>query len=112
MENRYSIRHSLDQLPKITSTVLLVLPDKLEIESQLVDISCQGLKLSIPPTPFPLAIPRKAETAEVVFHASRLCLTCRCIYSAYNPDGSIFLGLHVFDLHQQGLLSKLLEECS
>jgi hypothetical protein len=110
MENRSSTRYILDQLPWIISTVLLILPDKLEIESQLVDISSQGLKLSIPPTPLPLAIPRKSETAEVVLHASRLRLTCRCIYSAYNPDGSIFMGLHVFDPHQRGLLHKLLEE--
>jgi hypothetical protein len=109
MENRLLTRYSLDQLPKIIPTVLLVLPDKLEVESQLVDISSQGMKLSIPPTPFPLAIPRKAETVEVVLHASRLRLTCRCIYSAYNPDGSIIMGLHVFDPHQQGLLRKILE---
>jgi hypothetical protein len=110
MENRIFTRHILDQLPWTISTVLLILPDKLEIESQLVDISSQGLKLSIPPTPLPLAIPRKSETAEVVLHASRLRLTCRPIYSAYNPDGSIFMGLHVFDPHQRDLLRKLLED--
>jgi hypothetical protein len=110
METRLLTRYSPEQVPKIIPTVLLVLPDKQEIESQLVDISSQGLKLSIPPTPFPLAIPRKAETAEVVLHASRLRLTCRCIYSAYNPDGSIFMGLHVIDPHQRGLLHNLLEE--
>lgn len=110
MEIRLFNRHSLDQLPGIARTVLLVLPDKLEIESQLVDISSQGLKLSIPPTPFPLTIPRKAETAEVVFQNPRLRLTCRCIYSAYNPDGSMFMGMHVFDPHQQGLLRAFLEE--
>jgi hypothetical protein len=92
------------------SSLSRLLPDKLEIESQLVDISSQGLKLSIPPTPLPLAIPRKAETAEVVLHASRLRLTCRCIYSAHNPDGSMFMGMHVFDPHQQDLLRGLLEE--
>ena len=111
MERRLSTRYSSDQLPEAISTVLLVLPDKLEIESQLVDISAQGLKLSIPPTPYHLAIPRKAETAEVVFHPTRLRLTCRCIYSAYNPDGSMLMGLHVFDPDQQDLLRGLLEEC-
>jgi hypothetical protein len=111
MENRFFTRHSLDQLPGTISTVLLILPDKFVIESQLVDISSHGLKLSIPPTPIPLAIPRKAETADVVLHASRLRLTCRCIYSAYNPDGSMLMGMHVFDPHQQGLLRGLLEEC-
>jgi hypothetical protein len=111
MENRFSIRYNLDQLPETISTVLLVLPDKSEIESQVVDISSQGLKLSIPPTPFSLAIPRKAETAEVIFQISRLSLTCRCIYSAYNPDGSMHMGMHVFDPHQQILLRSLLEEC-
>ena len=111
MERRLSTRYNSDQLPETISTVLLVLPDRLESESQLVDISVQGLKLSIPPTPYPLAIPRKAETAEVVFLASRLRLTCRCIYSAYNPDGSMLMGLHVFEPHQQDLLRGLLEEC-
>ena len=111
MEKRLLTRYSLDQFPKIITTALLVLPDKQEIESQLVDISSQGLKLSIPPTPFPLAIPRKAETAEVVLQGSRLRLTCRCIYSAYNPDGSMLMGMHVFDPHQQDLLRSLLEEC-
>ena len=110
MERRLSARYSLDQLPGTNPTVLLVLPDKLEIESQLVDISAQGMKLSIPPTPYPLAIPRKAETVEVIFQASRLRLTCRCIYSAYNPDGSMLMGLHVFDPHQQDLLRALLDE--
>ncbi len=111
MENRFFTRHSLDQIPGTITTVLLVLPGKLEIESQLVDISSQGLKLSIPPTPFPLPIPRNTETADVVFQASRLRLTCRCIYSAYNPDGSVLVGMHVFDPHHQGLLRRLLEEC-
>ena len=111
MENRFSTRYSRDQLPETIFTVLLVLPDKLQIESQLVDISGQGLKLSIPPTPHPLSIPRKAETAEVIFQASHLRLTCRCIYSAYNPDGSMLMGLHVFDPHQQGQLRAFLEEC-
>jgi hypothetical protein len=111
MENRLFIRYSIDQFPETISTVLLVLPDKVEIESHVVDISVQGLKLSIPPTPFPLSIPRKAETAEVVFQAPNLRLTCRCIYSTYNPDGSMFMGLHVFDPQQQALLRTLLEEC-
>lgn len=111
MENRFVARHSLDQLPEtIISAVLLVLPNKQEIEARLVDISSQGLKLSIPPTPVPLAIPRKVETVEVVLQNSCLRLTCRCIYSTYNPDGSMFLGMHVFDPHQQDLLRGLLEE--
>jgi hypothetical protein len=111
MENRLLNRYSLDEFPKIIPTVLLILPDKQEIESQLVDINSHGLKLSIPPTPLPLSIPRKAETAEVVLQGSRLRLTCRCIYSTYNPDGSMFMGMHVFDPHQQDLLRAFLEEC-
>jgi len=110
MGNRFSIRYSAEQLPETILTVLLVLPDKFEIESQVVDISSQGLKLSIPPMPFPLAIPRKAETAEVIFPDPHLRFTCRCIYSAYNPDGSMFMGMHVYDPHQQGQLRGLLEE--
>jgi|GEM_PF-1121994 len=110
METRLAIRHTSEQLPDAMSRVLLVLPDRFEVESHLVDISSLGLKISIPPTPLPLAIPRKAETVEVVLHASQLRLTCRCIYSAYNPDGSILLGMHVFDPHQQELVRGLLEE--
>jgi hypothetical protein len=110
MENRFVTRHNSEQLPDAMSTVLLVLPDRFEVESRLVDVSSQGLQLSIPPHPVPLAIPRKAETVEVIFHASRFRLTCRCIYSAYNPDGSICMGMHVFDPHQQDLLHSFLDE--
>lgn len=110
MEIRLVPRHSSDQLPDSLSTVLLVLPDGFEIEAELADISSQGMKLSIPPTPVPLAIPRKTETVEVVFRASRLRVTCRCIYSSYNPDGSISLGMYVFDPQQQDQLRALLAE--
>ncbi|WP_168205839.1 PilZ domain-containing protein [Geobacter sp. FeAm09] len=110
MESRLVPRHSSDLLPDSLSTVLLVLPDRFEIETQLVDISSQGMKLSIPPTAVPLAIPRKAETVEVVFRASGLRVTCRCIYSSYNPDGSISMGMYVFDPGQQDRLRTLLAE--
>jgi hypothetical protein len=110
MENRLVPRHSSGQLPDSLSTVLLVLPDGLEIASQLVDISRQGMKLSIPPTLVPLTIPRKTETIEVVFSASHLRVTCRCIYSSYNPDGSISMGMYVFDPHQQDQMCALLAE--
>ncbi|KAB0665008.1 hypothetical protein F6V25_10275 [Oryzomonas japonica] len=110
METRLVPRHRSDQLPDSLSTVLLVLPDRFEITSQLMDISCQGMKLAIPPTPVPLTIPRKTETVEVVFHASRLRVSCRCIYSSYNPDGSISMGMYVFDPHQQDQLRTLLAE--
>jgi len=110
MENRFATRYNSEQLSEAMPTVLLVLPDRFEVESELVDISSQGLKLSISPQPVPLAIPRKAETVEVVFPAPYLSLTCRCIYSAYNPDGSICMGMHVFDPHQQDLLRALLDK--
>ncbi|GFE62422.1 PilZ domain-containing protein [Geobacter sp. AOG2] len=110
MENRFVTRHNTEQLSDAMFAVLVILPDKSEVESRLVDISSQGLKLSIPPQPVPLAIPRKAETVDVVFQTSSFRLTCRCIYSAYNPDGSIYLGMHVFDPHQQNQLRGLLGE--
>lgn len=109
MERRLTTRYNPEQLPGIMSTVLLVLPDGFGIESQLVDISSQGLKLSIPPMSIPLSIPRKAEIVEVVFHD--LHLTCRCIYSAYNPDGSICMGMYVFDPLQQDQLRGILNGC-
>lgn len=109
MENRRFVRLEAELLPKDLIKILLVFPDKLEIESCIVDISSQGLRVSISPSVIRLSIPQKNETVEVVFQAIQLQLTCRCIYSMYSQDGSMLMGLYVFNPNEQSRLRELLD---
>lgn len=108
MERRIFHRYGSELLLESLTSVLLVLPDKQVVESCIVDISAQGLKVSIPPSSGTLSVPRKNETVEIIFSAIQLTLTCRCIYSMYNQDGSIHMGLYVFDPDNQSKLSIIL----
>jgi hypothetical protein len=110
MKHRQDFRHDAGLLAKDLTRVMLVLPGKHELESKLVDICSQGLKVSIPPSSVPLSIPGKDETIGVVIQAIQLHLTCRCIYFLYNPDDSVCMGFYVFDPDEQSKLRELLEQ--
>jgi hypothetical protein len=109
MKKRRFVRLEAELLPKDLMKISLVLPDKLEIESCVVDISPQGLRVSISPSVIPLSVPQINETVGVVFQAIQLQLTCRCIYSMYNQDGSMLMGFYVFDPNEQSKLRELLD---
>jgi len=109
MAKRKLARHDAVLLLKDLTVVSVILPDKTEIESSVVDISSQGLKVSIPSSSFSFSIPRHDETVEVVFQVIRLRFTCRCIYSMYNQDGTVLLGLYVFDSKEQVKLRELID---
>ena len=109
MDNRNVARYSFELLLEDLTKVLLVLPDKHEIESCIVDISSQGLRVSVPPSVVSWSLPQNNETVIVVFQSIQLQLACRYIYSMHSQDGSMLLGFYVFDPDEQSKLRELLD---
>lgn len=109
MDERRFVRINAELLPEDLIDITLVFPDKLQIESSIVDISPQGLRVSIPPSDISLSIPQKNDIIGVVFQAVQLQLTCRCIHSMYNQDGTMLMGFYVFDPDEQGKLREHLD---
>jgi hypothetical protein len=103
---RYDGRILLDDLTK----VMLVFPDKYEIEASIEDISSQGVRVSIPPSDAYLSIPWNDETIEISFAAIELRVTCKCIYSMNCEDGSLLVGFYVFDPDEQTKLRIILDK--
>jgi hypothetical protein len=62
MSKRKLARHDAGPLLKDLTEVTVVLPDRHEIESSVVDISAQGLKISIPSSSISFSMPRHNET--------------------------------------------------
>ncbi len=110
MDKRHAARRDVVSLQEALTRALLILPDNHEIESCVIDISSQGLKVSILPSAVSLSIPRKNEIVAVIFKAIPLQLACKCIYSMYCQDGSMLIGFFVFDLDGQKKLLYLLDE--
>lgn len=109
MDNRKVGRYGVQLLLENLTKVLLVLSDKQEIESSIVDISSQGLRVSVPPSDASMSLPQKNETVTVVFQSVQLQLACRYIYSMHSNDGSMLLGFYVFDPDEQSKLRELLD---
>jgi hypothetical protein len=109
VDNRNVARYGVALLLENLTKVLLVFPDKHEIESCIVDISSQGLRVSVPPSDVSFSLPQKNETVIVVFQSIQLQLACRYIYSMYNRDCSMLLGFYVFDPDEQSKLRELLD---
>lgn len=109
MNQRRFVRINAELLPEDLIAIKLVFPDNLEIESSVVDISPQGLRVAIPPSDVPLSIPQKNDIIRVLFQAIQLRLTCRCIYSMFNQDGTMLMGFYVFDPDEQGKLREHLD---
>ncbi len=70
MERRLAKRYDAKLLQKDLAKVMLIFQNKYEVESSVVDISTQGLRLSIPPSTGLLTIPQDIKTVEV--HAGEL----------------------------------------
>ena len=109
MDKRKVQRHDAGLLLEDLTKVLLILPGKQEIQSSLEDISSQGLRVSIPPSAVAISVPQGNEIVEVVFQAIQLRLTCKCIYSMHNQDGSLLIGFYVFDPDEQSKLREILD---
>ena len=110
MDNRNAVRYSVQLLRENLTKVLLVFPDKHEIESCIVDISSQGLRVSVPLSDVSLSLPQNNETVIVVFQSIQWQLACRYIYSMYSHDGSMLMGFFVFNTDEQTKLRELLDK--
>lgn len=108
MENRSVVRHDAAFLQESLTRVTVVLPNNHEIESSIIDISSQGVRVLIPPSTLSVSIPVNNETVGIVFKDFKLHLTCRCIFSLFNHDGSIIMGCFAFDPDEQNKLRELI----
>ena len=109
MQERAFIRYDARLLLEDLTRVVLVLPDKREIESQIEDISSQGIRVSVPPQSATLQVPQPNETVGIIFKSIQLQITCRCIYSLNDQDGSMLMGFYVFDSDEQSKMRKILD---
>ena len=110
MEKRVDLRHDVGLLQDELTNVVIVFQDKHETEAGVVDISPQGLKVSIHPSGVPLTTPQQNEAVDIFFAAIYLRITCRYIYSMDGEDGSVFMGFYVFDPDDQTRLRILLDK--
>lgn len=109
MQERAFIRYDARLLLEDLTRVVLVLPDKREIDSHIADISSQGIRVSVPPQSATLQVPQPNETVGIIFKSIQLQITCRCIYSLNDQDGSMLMGFYVFDPDEQNKLRKILD---
>jgi hypothetical protein len=110
VEKRIAQRYDSSLLHEDLTRVLLVFSDKREIEANIVDISPQGFRVSIPPSDTALPVPQTNEMVDIFFVASYLRLTCRHIYSVDGQNNSLLMGFYVFDPDDQIKLRMILDK--
>ena len=109
MERRAAVRFDAKLFLEDVSKVMLIFPDRHEIEASVVDISSQGLRVSITPSCESLSIPQKDETVEIVFSTIQLQLTGKYVFSMNDQDGSILVGFYIYDSDDQSKLREILD---
>lgn len=109
MKSREAKRFDGNLLLEDLTNVLLVFQDKQQFGAKVVDISSQGIRVSIPPTDITLHVPQNNETVVIIFTIIQLQITCRCIYSMNDQNDSMLMGFYIFDPDDQSKLRKILD---
>jgi hypothetical protein len=109
LEGRVSQRYDAGLLLEDLTEVVLIFPDKQEIEARVVDISSQGIRVAIPSSRTPVSIPQKIEIVEIVFVTIHLRLSCRYIFSMKDQKDNVLIGLYVFDPVDQNILRNIMD---
>lgn len=109
MDGRVSQRYDAGLLLEELTEVLVIFPDKQEIEATVVDISSQGIRVAIPSSGSGASIPHKIEIVEIVFVTIQLRLSCRFIFSMNDPNDNLLIGFYVFDPSDQSKLRIILD---
>ncbi|MDD2733160.1 MAG: PilZ domain-containing protein [Desulfuromonadaceae bacterium] len=109
MERRVYQRYDAGLLLDDLTEVVVIFPDKQEVAATVVDISSQGMRVSIPSSKASFSIPQKIEMVEIVFVAIQLRLACRYIFSMKDQNDNVLIGFYVFDPVDQSKLRSIMD---
>jgi hypothetical protein len=109
VEKRVSQRYDAGLLLDDLTEVVVIFPDKQEVAATVVDLSSQGMRVSIPFSRASFSIPQKIEIVEIVFVAIQLHLACRYIFSMKDQNDNVLVGLYVFDPVDQSKLRSIMD---
>lgn len=108
MNERFSVRYDAELLPRCLDKVILSWMENSSIDSSVVNCCAHGMKVSIPPLPFPTAIPQRNDTVMVLMPIDQIWFTGMCVYATSEHDGSVSMGIYFYNPKEQNLLHNLL----
>ena len=110
MKDRSSLRYDASVVPVKMTSVIIELPDKHFVETELINICSHGIRVKIPQTAVMHTVPGKNDILKAVFNFCEMVFTGMCVYSDTTEDESVVIGIYFIVPSEQNMLHNILQK--
>lgn len=111
MFDRNAVRYDARFLPESLSSVVVSWEKNSSVESSVENFCSHGIRVSMPSSQIPTAIPVKNETVQVLIptdSSQHAWFSGMCVYTATEQDSRLSMGIYFYNPSEQNHLHKIL----